>query len=140
MQTGLNNQGGNRWCGVNYQTFESAVAKDVFVIGDSVGAVSPQFGHYPKAGHVANRQGRSVAKFIAMQAKGEELKPIIIDNLCYMLVNNNPREAIAVQFDYKIDEKGVLIQTQIDDNDRRPELWESDLKWVSYMFEEFATG
>jgi NADH dehydrogenase FAD-containing subunit len=128
------------WAAVHPLFYNTAADPQVFVIGDSVGAVSPQFGHYPKAGHVANRQGRSVAKFIAMQAKGEELKPIIIDNLCYMLVNNSPREAIAVQFDYKIDEKGVLIQTQIDDNDRRPELWDSDLKWVGYMFEDFAAG
>jgi NADH dehydrogenase FAD-containing subunit len=128
------------WAAVHPLYYNVPNDPQVFVIGDSVGAVSPQFGHYPKAGHVANRQGRSVAKFIAMQARGEELKPIIIDNLCYMLVNNSPREAIAVQFDYKIDEKGVLIQTQIDDNDRRAELWESDLKWVGYMFEDFAAG
>ena len=128
------------WAAVHPLFYNTAADPQVFVIGDSVGAVSLQFGHYPKAGHVANRQGRSVAKFIAMQATGKELKPIIIDNLCYMLVNNSPREAIAVQFDYKLDEKGVLIQTQIDDNDRRPELWESDLKWIGYMFEDFAAG
>jgi len=67
-------------------------------------------------------------------------KHVMIDNLCYMLVNNSPREAIAVQFDYKLDEAGVLRQTQIDDNDWRPELWASDLKWVEYMFEDFADG
>ena len=128
------------WAGVHPLFYNAPNDPQVFVIGDSVGAVSPQFGHYPKAGHVANRQGRSVAKFIAMQAAGQELKPIIIDNLCYMLVNNSPREAVAVQFDYKIGEDGLLRQAQLDDNDRRPELWESDLKWVSYMFEDFAAG
>ena len=112
----------------------------MFVIGDSVGAVSPFFGHYPKSGHVANREARAVATYIAAQARGQDPKHVMIDNLCYMLVNNSPREAISVQFDYKLDENGVLRQTQIDDNDRRPELWESDLKWVGYMFDDFAAG
>ena len=112
----------------------------MFVIGDSMGAVSPHFGHYPKAGHVANRQGRSVAQFIALQAKGQELKPIIIDNLCYMLVNNNPREAISVQFDYKIGADGLLVQTQIDDNERREELWKEDLRWVDIMYKDFLVS
>ena len=81
-----------------------------------------------------------LARYIAMQAKGEALKPIIIDNLCYMLVNNSPREAIAVQFDYKIGEDGLLRQTQIDDSERREELWKEDLRWVDIMYKDFATG
>lgn len=128
------------WAGVHPLYYNAPNDPQVFVIGDSVGAVSPQFGHYPKAGHVANRQGRSVAQYIAMQAKGQELKPIIIDNLCYMLVNNSPREAIAVQFDYKIGPEGHLIQTQIDDNERREELWKEDLRWVDIMFKDFLAG
>jgi len=112
----------------------------VFVIGDAVGAVSPQFGHYPKSGHVANRQARAAAQYIAWQAKEQELKPIIIDNLCYMLVNNSPREAIAVQFDYKLGDDGVLQQTQFDDNDRRAKLWEEDLRWAALIYADFLTG
>jgi len=128
------------WAAVNPLLYNAADDPQVFVIGDSVGAVSPQFGHYPKSGHVANRQARAVALHIAAQSRGQAPKHVMIDNLCYMLVNNSPREAIAVQFDYKLDEAGVLRQTQIDDNDRRPELWASDLKWVEYMFEDFAAG
>ncbi len=45
-----------------------------------------------------------------------------------------------MQFDYKFDEAGVLRQTQIDDNDRRAELWESDLQWVEVLFEDFAAS
>ncbi|MCX8005967.1 MAG: FAD-dependent oxidoreductase [Burkholderiaceae bacterium] len=112
----------------------------VFVIGDAVGAVSPQFGHYPKSGHVANRQARAVAQYIAWQAREQELKPIIIDNLCYMLVNNSPREAIAVQFDYKIGPDGNLHQTQFDDNDRREKLWAEDLRWAALAYADFLAA
>jgi len=82
----------------------------VFGIGDSVGAVSPQFGHYPKSGHVANRMGRSVAQYIGQKAKGQPMTPVMIDNLCYMLVNTEPLEAISVNFDYKMGPDGHCIK------------------------------
>lgn len=126
------------WANVHPLTYNVVDDPQVFVIGDSVGAVSPQFGHYPKSGHVANRMARSVAQHIADQANGREPKHIMIDNLCYMLVNNDPKEAISVQFDYKIGPEGHLMQSQIDDNDRRPELWQEDLRWISLMFQDFA--
>ncbi len=128
------------WAAVHPRFYNLKDDPRVYVIGDSVGMVSPQFGHYPKSGHVANRMARSVAQYIADQARDREPTPTMIDNLCYMLVNNEPREAISVQFDYKLDDKGVLIQTQIDDNERRRLLWEEDLRWYSYMIEEFMAG
>ena len=128
------------WAGVDPLLYNVKSDPQVFVIGDSLGAVSPHFGHYPKAGHVANRQARAVAQYIAAQAKGEAPQHVMIDNLCYMLVNNTPREAIAVQFDYKIGPDGHLVQMQLDDNDRRAKLWEEDLRWVGFMFDDFVAG
>lgn len=128
------------WANVSPLTYNAKDDPQVFVIGDSVGMISPQFGHYPKSGHVANRMARSVAQHIADQAKGKEPKHIMLDNLCYMLVNNEPKEAISVQFDYKMGPEGHIIQSQIDDNERRTKLWEEDLRWISLMFEDFATG
>jgi sulfide dehydrogenase [flavocytochrome c] flavoprotein subunit len=54
VQTGLANQANNRWCGVNYQTFESTAAKDVHVLGDSI-QIAPAM---PKSGHMANSHAR----------------------------------------------------------------------------------
>jgi len=126
------------WAAVHPLFYNVKDDPQVFVTGDAVGAVSPHFGHYPKSGHVANRMARATAQYIAWQAKEQELKPIIIDNLCYMLVNASPKEAIAVQFDYKIGSDGLLHQTQIDDNDRRPKLWEEDLRWAQLSFADFT--
>ncbi|MGE0312174.1 MAG: FAD-dependent oxidoreductase [Lautropia sp.] len=126
------------WAAVDPIFYNVKDDPQVFVIGDSVGAVSPKFGHYPKSGHVANRMAKSVAQYIAQQARGEAMKPVIIDNLCYMLVNNSPREAISVQFDYQIGEDGVLIQKQIDVNDRDEKNWQEDLKWAALMYQDFA--
>lgn len=119
----------NGWARVHPEFYNLADDPRVFVIGDSVGAVSPQFGHYPKSGHVAHRMGHSVAQYIGQQARGQSMSPILIDNLCYMLVNTDPLEAISVQFDYAMGPAGHLIQKQIDDHDRRTALWHEDLRW-----------
>lgn len=114
--------------------------KDVYVIGDAVGIVSPQFLFYPKAGHVANRHARTVAYYIAERAAGREPAYRLPDNLCYMWVNGDPQEAINVQFDYKLgpfqDKGEVIIQTQIDDNERRSELVNADFMWFANMRED----
>jgi NADH dehydrogenase FAD-containing subunit len=126
------------WADVHPEFYNMKNDPQVFVIGDSVGAVSPQFGHYPKSGHVANRMGRSVAQYIAQQSKGQPMKPEIIDNLCYMLVNTEPLEAISVKFDYKMGPDGHLLQTITDDNDRRQELWQEDLRWYGTKIQDLV--
>jgi NADH dehydrogenase FAD-containing subunit len=110
--------------------------KDVFVIGDAVGLVSPQFSFYPKAGHVANRQAKIVARYIAERAAGRDPQYALPDNLCYMMVQGNPQLDISVQFDYKVDDKGVIVQTQTDDNERRSELVLQDFGWAGHMYED----
>ena len=112
----------------------------VYIIGDAVGQVSPQFLFYPESAHVANRMGRIVASYIAEQIAGRDPKLALPDNLCYMMVNNSPREAISVQFDYAFNDKGVLIQQQIDDNERRPDLVSENLRWAGLMFDEMVDG
>lgn len=129
-----------QWAAVHPEFYNLKDDPRIYVIGDSVGAVSPQFGHYPKSGHVAQRMGRSVAQYIAQQAKGQAPTPVLIDNLCYMLVNVEPKEAISVQFDYKMGPEGHLIQTQIDDNERREELWKEDLRWYQIMMKDFTAS
>lgn len=128
------------WAAVHPEFYNLRDDPQVYVIGDSVGAVSPQFGHYPKSGHVAQRMGKSVAQYIAQQSKGQQPTPVIIDNLCYMLVNIDPLEAISVQFDYKKGPEGHLIQTQIDDHERKKSLWQEDLRWYGLMMDDLVAG
>jgi NADH dehydrogenase FAD-containing subunit len=109
---------------------------DVYVIGDAVGLVSPQFHFYPKAGHVANAHARIVARYIADRAAGKTPKGDLPDNLCFMMVNASPREDIAVRFKYHLDDKGVIIQDQLDDNFRRDELVTEDFQWAGRMYED----
>ena len=46
------------------------------------------------------------------------------------------REDIAVRFKYHIDDKGVIIQDQLDDNFRRDELVTEDFQWAGRMYED----
>ena len=57
-----------------------------------------------------------------------------------MLVDPERLEAISVQFDYKKGPDGTLIQTQIDDNDRRRLLWDEDLRWYDLMMNDLVAG
>ena len=109
---------------------------DVYVIGDAVGIVSPQFNFYPKAGHVANAHGKIVARYIADRVAGKTPKGDLPDNLCFMMVNASPREDVAVRFKYHLDDKGVIIQDQLDDNFRRDELVTEDFQWAGRMYED----
>ena len=91
VQTGLNNMGNKRWCGVNYQTFESTAAKDVFVLGDSI-QIAPAM---PKSGHMANSHGKVAAAAIVAQLSGWDVNPApMLTNTCYSFVD--PKNVIHV--------------------------------------------
>ena len=85
------------WAGVDPLFLNLKDDPDTYVIGDAVGVVSPQFNFYPKAGHVANAHGKIVARYIADRAAGRQPKADLPDNLCFMMVNLDPIEDIAVR-------------------------------------------
>jgi len=91
VQTGLNNLGSNRWCGVNYLNFESTVAKDVHVLGDSI-QIAPGM---PKSGHMANSHGKVAAAAIVAELSGWPINPApMLTNTCYSFID--PKMAIHV--------------------------------------------
>ena len=54
-----------------------------------------------------------------------------------MLVNADPKEAIAVLFEYELDQTGKVIQTQIDMDVRTADYVEEDFKWIKSKFDDF---
>ncbi len=85
VQTGLNNQANSRWCGVNYQTFESTAAKDVFVLGDAI-QIAPGM---PKSGHMANSHAKVAAAAIVAQLAGWPVNPApMLTNTCYSFTDD----------------------------------------------------
>ncbi|WP_457282633.1 NAD(P)/FAD-dependent oxidoreductase [Polaromonas sp. P5_D5] len=102
VQAGLNNQANNRWCGVNYLTFESTAAKDVHVLGDSI-QVAPAM---PKSGHMANNHGKVAAAAIVAQLSGWDVNPApMLTNTCYSFVDNKNVIHVASVHEYVVAEK-----------------------------------
>ena len=102
VQTGLNNQANNRWCGVDFLTFESTAAKDVHVLGDSI-QVAPAM---PKSGHMANNHGKVAAAAIVAQLSGWDVNPApMLTNTCYSFVDNKSVVHVASVHEYVAVEK-----------------------------------
>lgn len=99
---GLNNQANNRWCGVNYLSFESTAAKDVHVLGDAI-QVAPAM---PKSGHMANNHGKVAAAAIVAQLSGWDVNPApMLTNTCYSFVDNKNVIHVASVHEYVAAEK-----------------------------------
>ena len=85
LQTGLANVANNRWCGVDYQTFESTAHRDVHVIGDAI-QIAPAM---PKSGHMANSHAKVAAAAIVARLSGWPVNPSpMLTNTCYSYVDN----------------------------------------------------
>ncbi len=102
QQAGLNNQANNRWCGVNFQTFESNTTKDVHVLGDSI-QIAPGM---PKSGHMANSHAKVAAAAIVAQLNGWEINTApMLTNTCYSFVDNKNVVHVASVHEYVAAEK-----------------------------------
>ena len=101
VQSGLANANA-RWCGVNYQTFESTQAKDVHIIGDSI-LLAPAM---PKSGHMANSQGKVTAAAIVAQLSDISVNPDpLLTNTCFSFVNDKLVIHVASMHQYNAQEK-----------------------------------
>jgi NADPH-dependent 2,4-dienoyl-CoA reductase/sulfur reductase-like enzyme len=102
VQTGLNNQGSNRWCGVNYLNFESTAAKDVHVLGDSI-QIAPAM---PKSGHMANSHAKVAAAAIVAELSGWPVNPNpMLTNTCYSFIDPKMSIHVASVHEYVAAEK-----------------------------------
>lgn len=95
---GLLNESG--WCAVNQQTFESAVHKDVHVIGDACIA-----GKMPKSGYSANSQAKVCAAGVVAALRGETLGTTSWINTCYSQIT--PDYGISVADVYRLGPEGI---------------------------------
>lgn len=89
---------GERWCGVDFLSYESTRHKHIHVLGDSV-AGAPGM---PKSAHMANQEAKVCAGAIAAQTLGQPVpaEPILA-NTCYSFVNQT--EVIHVAGVYRYD-------------------------------------
>jgi NADPH-dependent 2,4-dienoyl-CoA reductase/sulfur reductase-like enzyme len=96
----------NRWCAVDFLSYESRVHKNVHVIGDSVSAA------LPKSGHMASSQAKICAAAIVELLSGGQPDPNpVIANTCYSMVSD--KEAMHVANVYKYNsEKQTMVAAE----------------------------
>jgi NADPH-dependent 2,4-dienoyl-CoA reductase/sulfur reductase-like enzyme len=105
-QTGLANMANGRWCGVNYQTFESSAAKDIFVIGDAIQVAQLM----PKSGHMANNHAKVAAAAIVAQLSGIEPNPQpMLTNTCYSFIDDRSVVHVASVHEYLATERTFKV-------------------------------
>ncbi|MFH2210668.1 MAG: FAD/NAD(P)-binding oxidoreductase [Pseudomonadota bacterium] len=107
----------------------------IFLIGDMIDKASPLFGHYPKTGQMASRQGRIAAREIAARAKGLTAEKLLPDSTCYVFTRIEPLEMTRVESRYKFRGDGLIAQTVRQNLDPNPR--GEDIQWAKAMFEEF---
>ena len=104
VKTGLANMNG-RWCEVDFLTFESKVAPNVHVIGDSI-QVAPLM---PKSGHMANQHGKTAAAAIVAILSGAEVNQMpIYNNTCYSFVSAEDVIHVASVHRYDAEKRTML--------------------------------
>jgi NADPH-dependent 2,4-dienoyl-CoA reductase/sulfur reductase-like enzyme len=105
LDTGLVNAN-NRWCGVDFLTYESLSVKNVHVLGDSIMA-APQM---PKSGHMANQHAKVCAAAVVALLHGDpvNVQPLVT-NTCYSFVSDKDVIHVASVHAYDPDKKTMEI-------------------------------
>ena len=102
QMAGLNNID-KRWCEVDFLNYESKLAANIHVIGDSVSAA------LPKSAHMATSQARVCASAIVELMQGRIPDPApVFANTCYSYVNDTQAMHVANVYRYD-DVKKIMV-------------------------------
>jgi len=95
----------DRWCEVDFLSFESIRVPNIHVLGDAI-QVAPLM---PKSGHMANQHAKVAAAAILAALAGQPLNPApVLNNTCYSFITD--REAVHVASVHQYDrEKKTLL-------------------------------
>jgi len=92
----------NRWCEVDFLTFESIKVKDIHVLGDSI-QIAPGM---PKSGHMANQHAKVAAAAIVASLSGQPVNPApVLTNTCYSFITNQDVVHVCSVHQYNKDKK-----------------------------------
>jgi NADPH-dependent 2,4-dienoyl-CoA reductase/sulfur reductase-like enzyme len=96
----------NRWCGVDFLTYESSAVKNVHVLGDAIMA-APQM---PKSGHMANQHAKVCAAAVVALMHGEAVNTQpLVSNTCYSFVSDKEVIHVASVHAYVPEKKTMEI-------------------------------
>ncbi|MFW5427045.1 MAG: FCSD flavin-binding domain-containing protein [Methylophagaceae bacterium] len=94
----------NRWCKVDFLTYESTEKENVHVIGDAVHA------KLPKSGHMANAQAKvCAAAVVALLAEQEPEQEPVFSNTCYSFVDDKQAMHVAAVYRYNKEQESMIV-------------------------------
>jgi len=95
----------NRWCEVDFLTYESKAMPGVHVLGDAI-AAAPKM---PKSGHMANQHGKTCAAAVVAMLTGQEVPSMpIFANTCYSFLDTEEVVHVAAVYRYDAGKKTML--------------------------------
>ena len=95
----------DRWCDVDFLTFESLKVKNVHVLGDAIQIASGM----PKSGHMANQHAKVCAAAVVALLAGEAPDPApVLNNACYSFITDKAVVHICSVHQYDREKKTLL--------------------------------
>jgi len=124
-----------RWCEVDFLTYESKIAANVHVIGDSVSS------GLPKSAHMATSQARVCASAIVALMSQQQPDPApVFANTCYSYVNDKMAIHVANVYRYDATKKIMLAADGGGVSDKPSELEASyAAAWANNIWSDVLT-
>jgi sulfide dehydrogenase [flavocytochrome c] flavoprotein chain len=95
----------NRWCEVDFLSFESIKVKNVHVLGDAI-QIAPGM---PKSGHMANSHAKVCAAAVVAMISGRPVNATpVLTNTCYSFITDRDVVHVASVHQYDKDKRTFL--------------------------------
>jgi NADPH-dependent 2,4-dienoyl-CoA reductase/sulfur reductase-like enzyme len=93
----------NRWCDVDFRSYESTAVSNIHVIGDAVAAKTP------KSGHIANQQAKVCAAAVINLLRDQPpVAEPVFSNTCYSFVDDKQAMHVANVYRYDTEKREML--------------------------------
>ena len=95
----------NRWCEVDFLTFESIKVRNIHVLGDAI-QIAPAM---PKSGHMANSHAKVCASAVVALLWGQTPNPApVTNNTCYSYITDKDVVHVASVHQYDVEKKTFI--------------------------------
>ena len=95
----------DRWCEVDFLTFESVKVKNVHVLGDAIQIAAGM----PKSGHMANQHAKVCAAAVVALLSGQPPNPApVLTNTCYSFITATDTVHVCSVHQYDAEKKTFL--------------------------------
>ena len=95
----------DRWCDVDFLTFESVKVKNIHVLGDAIQIATGM----PKSGHMANQHAKVCAAAVVSLLAGQPPNPApVLTNTCYSMITDKDSVHVCSVHRYDNEKKTVL--------------------------------